>query len=714
MNLPARISMMMAVTVVVFLATLTWSINSLRLAMDARAQDDSIRLVGSEIAALRTANEVVNADYNQWDEAFARISAQDLVWIGENYSFAVTLETSFDRLAVFDGPYAAPMTWGSGAGYMPDGEHVGKAAIEAARNWLRRNAAQDRSTVLSFNAIENGLPVIYSASFIIPHTNALAMPERIDDLPISMMGRTLSQDRLGHISDVLSVSDLEFTTGDAGSRPHWTLEGIDGSHLGHLVWTPPRPGTDLVKALMPLLTMVILGCMGLAGVIIFLTRRMAVKLVNQEAQAATLARTDTLTGLPNRLAFNEFLADQEKSGRHALAVLFIDIDDFKRINDEAGHAGGDDVVLALAQRLSTLRQDGLFLARIGGDEFVAVYSANGHLNDKAGALAETIAAQMQTPFAVGTVRFEVSVSQGLAVRNDLTVDRVELVRRANAAMYQAKRDGRGHWRSYDGRMARAAQEDRKIEAALRRDIAAKTGFAVYYQPLVSAKTERVLRAEALVRWTPVDLGPVAPDRFIPLAEASGLIIPMGRLLLDQICQDLTRSPGMQVSINISPIQLQSANFLDELPTIVAHHGISPDRIEIELTEGVIVENPDAAAWRLHALRELGFRTALDDFGTGFSSIGYLRRMKFDTLKIDRSFLSADPLQEDNFALIQSMIQLGHSLGQSVVCEGVETDRQVARLRELGCDAFQGFHYGKPAPYDEFAANISAMSGEDAA
>lgn len=700
---------MMAVTVVAFLVTLTWSINSLRLAMDARAQEDSVRLVESEIAALRTSNEVLNADYNQWDEAYLRISSQDLAWIGANYSFGVEMETSFDRLAIFDGPYFDPMSWGGGAGYAADGEHVGNTAITSARQWLRANAADNRTAVISFTALEDGVPVIYSASFIIPHTDAVPMPESSDGLPISMMGRTLSAARLTEISRAASVSDLQFTTGDVGLGPHLVLTDVGGEPLGSVVWVAARPGTDLVAGLMPLLTMVVLGCVGLASVIIFLARRTAVTLVRQEAQAAAQARTDSLTGLPNRFAFTEQMQTYLHAQRGPLAVLFIDIDDFKRINDEAGHAAGDEVVLELAKRLTALGWDGVFLARIGGDEFVAIYHPYTRSGSEAGQLAQSIADLMRPPFVTGNAHFHITASQGLAVGDTAEAQPAELVRRANVAMFHAKRAGNGHWRVYDDEMATAGREDRILEDALRRDIAAAQGFSIMYQPLVCAGSGKMLKAEALARWASVDHRTVSPDRFIPAAEYAGLIVPLGKLLLQQICKDLVAAPDLSVSVNISPVQLQSAGFLDELRDLVGRHKIAPERIELELTEGVIVDNPDAAAMRLDTIREMGFRTSLDDFGTGFSSVGYLRKMQFDTLKIDRGFLSDPGQQEQNYALIRSMIQLGHSLGQSVVCEGVETAGQAQRLTEMGCDIFQGYHFGRPMRREALPALMAGQS-----
>jgi diguanylate cyclase (GGDEF)-like protein len=386
----------------------------------------------------------------------------------------------------------------------------------------------------------------------------------------------------------------------------------------------------------PVLLLAAAAFAGLGGAAAWLAHDHAGRLVREGARAHSLARTDPMTGLPNRLAFTEHLACIERAGLPHVAVLFTDLNGFKRINDTVGHAGGDAVVAGLATRLAPLAGPDTFLARLGGDEFVWVLASDGGVAARAGALTEAVRARVAEPFPVLGQLVRLSLSQGLALRDAPDVALDELVRRADLAMYRAKRDRSALAQPWSPDLDNQGGRDRDLERALRDALARPHEFTLHYQPIVDATTHAVRRAEALARWRSPVLGQVPPDRFIAAAEAVGLMGELGRLLLDRVAADLARAPGLLVGVNLSPLQLVDPAFAGDAAAILARHGVEPARIELELTESILIDSAETAAMRLDALSEMGFSLALDDFGTGFSSIGTLRRMPFDTLKIDRA------------------------------------------------------------------------------
>jgi EAL domain-containing protein (putative c-di-GMP-specific phosphodiesterase class I) len=311
---------------------------------------------------------------------------------------------------------------------------------------------------------------------------------------------------------------------------------------------------------------------------------------------------------------------------------------------------------------------------------------------------------MTQPFAVQGSLIHVTLSQGLALRTAPDVSLDELVRRADLAMYRAKQDRSVDAELYAPELDGHARRDREMELALRAALERPEEFTIAYQPVVHARGHGLVRAEALARWTSAQLGgPVAPAVFIPLAERTGLISRLGPLLLNRICADIARCPSLKVSINLSPVQLRDPSFLSDLDACLVRHQVNPERIEFEITEGVMIGLADRARPHLEALRKRGFSLALDDFGTGFSSMGYLTTMPFDTIKIDQVFLRQGEDLMKNLALIRSIVHLGHSIGKTMVCEGVEVESQATAIAESGCDELQGYRFARPMPLSSLVA-----------
>ncbi len=423
-----------------------------------------------------------------------------------------------------------------------------------------------------------------------------------------------------------------------------------------------------------------------------------------------LATHDTLTGLPNRTLFRDRLNASLKQAareREKLAVLFIDLDRFKSVNDTYGHDAGDQLLKQISERLTAGVRGGDILARLGGDEFGCVLTAIG-----SPANAEKVARQflrtLSQPMVLKGKRVACTPSIGIAICPSDGVDAGALMKHADAAMYTAKQQGRGCLRFFNAEIH--AQEVRRLtlEADLRHAMA-RGEFSLHYQPILDPKNGAVKALEALLRWEHPELGMIPPLDFIALAESSGMIIPLGEWVLRTACaqnrawQQQGLSP-VRVAVNLSALQFGDEHDLAAMvQAVLRETGLAPRWLELEITEGATMSNPNASIGILTALRALGVRIAIDDFGTGYSSLSYLQRFPIDTLKIDRSFVKDVMVNSESAAITNSIVHLAHSLGLETVAEGVEGAGQEAYLRELNCTYVQGYYYSRPLPADEMAA-----------
>ena len=435
-----------------------------------------------------------------------------------------------------------------------------------------------------------------------------------------------------------------------------------------------------------------------------------------EERLQQMAHFDPLTQLPNRpmvlARLEQAMAAAARQSLH-VAVLFIDLDNFKTVNDSLGHAAGDALLSEVAHRLAqrTRRED--TLGRLGGDEFVLVLE---HLNEPqdAGVVAQELIRLLDEPFHVDgmTVYVQASVGISLYPQDGHTVN--DLVRDADAAMYQAKRAGRNTYRYYTESLTAAAQNRLALDSRLRRALA-KQEFELWYQPLVDIASRRLIGLEALVRLKQPDLPPVGPAEFIPVLEENGLIIELGEWVTRAACRQgrAWLDAGLEfgrIAINLSPVEVRRGGTDERVLRALADSGLPPDRLELEITESGLMEQGDKAEPFLQSLHSQGVRLAIDDFGTGYSSLAYLKRFPVHKLKIDRGFVRDLPGDSSDAQLVQTMVGLGHSLGMSVLAEGVETAEQGDFLLKLGCEAAQGYLYGAPEPADRVVKRLPALTG----
>ena len=429
------------------------------------------------------------------------------------------------------------------------------------------------------------------------------------------------------------------------------------------------------------------------------------------------ATTDSLTSLPNRSAFmdrlQQSLHQAERNGER-LAVLFIDVDNFKLVNDQQGHAAGDLVLKIMASRLLKCVRKNDVLGRLGGDEFVVV------LNDISSVDAPEIVARNMLKAITKGMDIEgqllsMSCSIGISVYPQDATESDSLIRHADEAMYRAKDQGRNNCKFFIADMNKGMAINNLLEHDLRKAIASRE-LEVYYQPIMSLSDNSVYKLEALVRWNHPEKGMVMPDLFIPIAERSGLIIPLGDFVFEQACQDYLRFKQHfnrleSISVNFSARQFSDGGLIERITSVVASNKIRPCNIEIEITESLFIEDNDLASINaLHELSRLGFKLALDDFGTGYSSLGYLKKVPIDTLKIDRSFIGGLSSDADDMLLVCSIIELARSFRLVVVAEGVETQEQEYILRNKGCNFAQGYYYAHPAPMDKLLTMLEADFG----
>jgi diguanylate cyclase (GGDEF)-like protein len=428
---------------------------------------------------------------------------------------------------------------------------------------------------------------------------------------------------------------------------------------------------------------------------------LAGELERRVAELTHQATHDPLSGLPNRLHFLRAVDDALAATQPGkpVAVLFVDLDNFKIVNDSLGHEAGDRLIVAVADRLRGCLPAGMSVARLGGDEFTVLLTCDAD-GQAALDLGDRLLVELRTPIQIDTHELYISGSIGIALSSSGPTGAGDLLRAADVAMYRAKSSGRGKCVLYDRTMGRHATERLELETELRRAID-NGGLSVYYQPIVDLPSGRVVEVEALVRWDHPRHGLMSPAAFIPLAEESGLIVPLGRWVLEQAChqarlwQQALHDPSLVVSVNLSARQLQQPDLTLAVSRILQATGLAPSSLKLEITESVLMQDADAA--RLAALAQLGIHLAIDDFGTGYSSLAYLSRLPIDTLKIDRSFVSRLGHEPESDAVVRTIVALAHTLNLSVTAEGIEEPEQAARLRRLGCHRGQGFLFARPAP-----------------
>jgi diguanylate cyclase (GGDEF)-like protein len=535
------------------------------------------------------------------------------------------------------------------------------------------------------------------------------IPPALDDkAPILMSVKFIDSTVLAGIASQLRLANLRKI--DQGPVPDgdfvYAMNSPTGSGIARFAWTPKQPGAEIVHSVIPFIAVALAGFALLAAFVLRYMRRTAAAIAAGESRLRHLAMHDPLCGLPNRIFFGERLEaviDEVRAGSAPAAVFYIDLDHFKDVNDTLGHHIGDELIRNVTLRLSHTLRGGDLVARLGGDEF-AVISSIGSDASKMMAVAQRVISAICAPYSINGQNIIIGASIGIAVVDKACGGAADIMRYADMALYRAKNEGRNRACIYDEAMDADLSSRKLLEGDLREAID-NNGLRLLYQPIVNKSGEIVIGVEALCRWTHPTRGEISPAEFIAIAEHSGLIIELGAWVLRRACLDGKAWPDLMMAVNVSPLQFRRADFVDVVERTLAETQFDPTRLELELTESVLLGNVDTAEAAMLRLKALGVRLALDDFGTGYSSLLYLRRYPFDKLKIDRSFVRSIEKAADAAAIVHAVVSLGRGLGMKVTAEGVETADQQLFLRAAGVHSMQGFRFGKAVTPAEITARL---------
>ena len=644
----------------------------------------------------------------------------DPLWADERAGVWLAAYFKHDYILVFDGQdnpvysligqHAADTAWFARArpeliellGFMRGRAPVMSGAISIGQSGTAETGARNHAVALRSIL---GQPAAIAAV-------AVGADDGLADTaaPIMLSVKFINADVLASIATQLGLANLRAVDDDAVPPGDFVykLTAPNGERIAQFAWTPKQPGAEIVQSVVPFIAVALAGFALLAAFVLRYMRRTAVAIAAGVTRLRHLAMHDPLCGLPNRIFFGERLEaviDEVHSSKSPAAVLYIDLDHFKDVNDTLGHPVGDELIRNVTLRLSSTLRGGDLVARLGGDEF-AVISAIGNDTTKTMVLAQRIITAICAPYNIGGHNIVIGASIGIALIDRDCGGAADIMRYADMALYRAKNEGRNRACVYDAAMDADLSKRKLLEGDLRQAIE-EGQLRLMYQPIVNKSGDTMTGVEALCRWTHPTRGEISPVEFIAIAEHSGLIVELGAWVLRQALIDGKAWPSLTVAVNVSPLQFRRADFAELVERTLHETGFDPVRLELELTETVLLGNIDTAEAGMLRLKALGVRLALDDFGTGYSSLAYLRRFPFDKLKIDRSFVMSIEKAADAAAIVHAVVSLGRGLGMKVTAEGVETADQHLFLRAAGVHFMQGYRFGKPTTLDDISARLLA-------
>jgi diguanylate cyclase (GGDEF)-like protein len=577
------------------------------------------------------------------------------------------------------------------------------ATVDAQSNLRRPTRAARLQTFL-------GRPAIVAAVVIAPEDGDFVTPR--SSPPVVITVSDINQEFLRRLGARLELPDLHMVEApEAANASGLELTSETGETIARFAWSPIRPGSDLLRAVVPFLAITVACLLLLAGFVLRYMRRTTAAIAAGEDRLRYLALHDALSGLPNRTCFGERLSGMIESVRRTgspAAVLSIDLDRFKDVNDTLGHLVGDALIRAVAQRLVRVLPGDDLVARLGGDEF-AVITSNVSGQAALHALGARIIDALRVPYSILGHTLVTGASIGMALIEPRSGEATDILRCVDVALYRAKNDGRNRACIYDAAMDADLRQRKQLEHDLRRAIE-REGLSLAFQPIVNPSGEWITGVEALCRWHHPIRGEVEPAKFIPVAEHSELIVPLGEWVLREACREAGAWPGVSLAVNVSPLQFRRPDFVEMIERILGETHFESSRLELELTESTLLGNIEDTSTAMRRLRALGVRLVLDDFGTGYSSLLYLRSFPFHSLKVDRSFVANIENGADAAAIVHAVVSLGRGLGMKVTAEGVETAEQHLFLRAAGVHSLQGFRFGRPVPPQAIAERIARQAG----
>jgi diguanylate cyclase (GGDEF)-like protein len=621
----------------------------------------------------------------QWADAVENTTGEpNRKWFEQTWGHTLGA-ASYDTVAVLD----------SGTGKLLLGRSHG-VNLAAGTDLFGGKSLADFEPLLDTNNPRRGVASGFMQTAVGPSIVALA-PIFLPNQENSKNGRVLYFSR--SMNDAwletrmkrLFLEGLSFTNGEVKSKAHLQLKGLDGQNSFSLVWKNSGLGDLLTASLSSKIGFVLSFLVAVLMGVGFVCWKLVQQLTNDQIKSQHKAFHDHLTGLPNRAALSEAMQLLHDAGQ-PYAIAFADLDGFKEVNDAYGHEYGDKLIYMIANGITKLTSDAALCSRLGGDEFVALFKGQqaGH---QARAFSDQFIAMLKHPFDMDGRLASVGASVGIAETSG-ELDVGEMLRRSDIAMYKAKAAGKNRYCVFDAAFDDERNENLSIASELKSILSARN-LDVVFQPIIHAQSGEINGVEALARWPSTSPRQVTPDKFIVIAENSGLIDNLGELILEKACVHAANWPDLRLAVNISTVQLNNPKFVEKALGILERHGIATNRVEFEITETSLINDSERAKVVFKALQQRGIKVALDDFGTGFSSIGYLRTFKFDRIKIDKSIVSKVLSSTAELAVVQGTLLVARGLSAEVTAEGVESAEEGSVLRLAGCTELQGFHYYKP-------------------
>lgn len=703
------------------LLTLAMGLFAILLLVWSAHQTDRISFLRQEevvahvVSQLRSQIAYDQESSTVWDTAIEKVRTDDTQWMDNNLGTWMHTYFGFDGAYVLT-PHNRPIyafangTMTTPAAYDAVQKQV-EPLIKAMRQEMRdggviKQSGNTLSPGVANIMIVRGHPAIVSVKPIVSDSGKIKQVPGTEYLHVAV--RFLDGSFTQQLTKEYLFRGLQFEWTPVHDRAEAAYPVYDnaGKPVGYFIWHPYRPGEDLLLRVMPvLLTILALALLTVANFMAVIRTR-SLKLELSERRIRHLAFHDHLTDLPNRTFFNEsvdlILGNLDAT---KVALLYLDLDHFKQVNDTLGHPIGDKLIREFASRLRALVRDGDIVARIGGDEFSIMLTDISNQTDIE-QLCARIVESVRKPFDLDGSRIFVGVSIGVALAPADGVDRINLVRKADIALYNAKFTGRGRYAFFDISMEDSVKFRREIQEDLRAALQAEE-IVLHYQPIYAARDHVITGFEALLRWCHPSRGWISPEVFVPIAEESGLIEAIGEWVLHQACTTAVNWPKQTIAVNASAIELANPDYASKVANILHTTNLSPQRLEIEITETVADSHIGAAANNLTTLRELGVQIAIDDFGIGFSSLARLKQLEVDRIKIDRSFIHGFGAQDGDEAIVRAIIDLAHAKGLQVTAEGVETLEQRDGLFRIGCDDLQGFIFSKAKSASEVSEFLQA-------